>query len=108
MAVYRKAPQCPKCGIEIQGKYYRPEVFFAGDTFTGWDFEGHVCRLGTKYFIERIDTHLWWQGFGVWSNSPTAAMMWNTKEEAEEFLKMSLEIPSRLECIVTEHEFITN
>jgi hypothetical protein len=104
--VYREAPICEKCGMDIQGMYRQPHVVFAGDTFIGWDYAGHICRLGTKHFIERTDTNLWWQGHGVWTSSPTAAMIWDTKVEAEEYLKMSLDIPPRLDCIVTEHEFI--
>jgi hypothetical protein len=108
MAVYRKPPKCAECGMDIQGKYYRPEVFFAGDTFIAWDYSGHVCRLGTKYFVERTDSNLWWQGQGVWTNNPDAVMIWDTREEAEEYLKTTTEISARLECIITEHEFLNS
>lgn len=106
MAVYREPPKCPKCGESIKGKYWQPETFFCGDTFQGWDWSGHICRLGTKYFIERTDTNQWWVR-GGWTNDPMSAMMWNEKQQAEDYLKMSTDIPPRLECIVTEHEFVT-
>jgi len=106
MAVYRTAPKCPKCGEYISGKYWQPEVFFCGDTFTGWDWDGHVCRLGTKYFIERKDTNQWWVAFTTWTNDPMQATMFNTRQEAEEFLKTTTDISARIEATVTEHEFV--
>lgn len=105
MAVHRTPPKCPKCGEHINGKYWQPETFFCGDTFQGWDWAGHVCRLGTKYFIERTDTNEWWI-IGGWTKDPMKAMMWTYKNEAETYLKMSTDIPPRLDCIVTEHEFV--
>ncbi len=105
MAVYREAPKCPKCGGNIKGKYWQPKVVFAGDTFRGWDFEGHVCRVGTKYFIERTDTHQWWSDQS-WTTDPMSAMIFSTKDKAENYLKDSLDIPPRIPCEVTEHEFV--
>jgi len=105
MAVYRKAPTCPECGETIKGKHYEPQTFFCGDTFRGWDWDNHVCRLGTKYFIERTDTIQWWIK-GGWTNDPMAAMMWSTKKEAENYLLESIEIPPRIPCYITEHEFV--
>lgn len=117
MAVHRTAPKCPKCGEDISGKHWQPETFFCGDTFTGWDWANHRCRLGIKYFIERTDTHQWWwedqtdnynERSCGWTNNPQDAVMFDTNELAESYLKESSAIPSRVECIVTEHEFVTS
>lgn len=49
MAVHRTNPKCHKCGGKIHGKYiHLPTVSYnypsyVGDTFIGWDFEGHKC-----------------------------------------------------------------
>ena len=113
MAVYRKAPKCSKCGEEINGKYWQPEVFFCGDTFTGWDWAGHRCRLGTKYFIERTDDHRWYWDNGEktqnertigFTNNPMTAKMFDSKEEADIFLKEKLPV-FRFDLEVTEHLF---
>jgi len=114
MAVYRTAPKCPECGEKIKGKYWQPEVFFCGDTFTGWDWARHRCRLGIKYFIERTDTHEWYydnmhdnvfeRTIG-WTSSPIMAMMFDTKEDAEKYLLESF-IPPRIIVEITEHEFV--
>lgn len=77
-----------------------------GDTFLGWDYSGHVCRLGVRYFIERMDTNQWYAGRGRWSDDPHKCKVWVKKQAAEEYLKMSTIIPARLECQVTEHEFV--
>jgi len=114
MAVYRKAPKCPKCGESYGAIHWEPEVFFCGDTFIRWDREGHVCRLGIRYFIERMDTRQWFWTNGDkrinertsgWTDAPGKAKMFVTKDEAEEYLKNSW-IPPRIECQVTEHEFV--
>ena len=110
MAVARTAPKCPKCGQDI-GAIYRDQSNvpimhrLIGDTFIRWDFEGHVCKVGIKYFIERMDTRQWYMKRG-WTIDPLRAKLFNTKESAEEFLKMALDIPARLNCEVTEHEFV--
>ncbi len=78
MALYRENPTCSKCGVEIKGKYSQPAIPFAGDTFYGWDWEGHVCRLGTKYFIERTDESKWWTGSN-WTSVPIEAMLWESE-----------------------------
>lgn len=98
-------PTCAKCGKKISG-WYANRPGFVGDTFLGWDYEGHKCRLGIKYFIERMDIHQWWMGPGTWTNDPMSARMFDTRVLAEEYLKMSTLIPPRLECQVTEHEFV--
>jgi len=102
----RKAPRCHNCGEPYKAKHWSPSTFFVGDTFTGWDIDGHVCRIGIRYFIERTDTHLWWFK-GGWTDDPMVAMIWVDKNKAEDYLKESLEIPPRLPCEVTEHEFLT-
>lgn len=110
MAVARTAPKCPKCG-ESYGGIYRDQSNvpimhrLIGDTFIRWDISGHICRLGIRYFIERIDTQQWYMKRG-WTNDPMKAKVFTVKDVAEEFLKMSTDIPSRLECQVTEHEFV--
>lgn len=47
MAVYRTNPKCHKCGGKIHGKYvHLPTISpnnYVGDTFIGWDYEGHKC-----------------------------------------------------------------
>lgn len=46
MAVHRKNPKCHKCGGKIHGKYIHLPTMspnYVGDTFLGWDFEGHKC-----------------------------------------------------------------
>lgn len=108
MAVWRKAPKCTRCGEEIKGKYWEPEVFFCGDTFIGWDYAGHVCRLGKRYFIERMDTREWWTGLKYleWTVDPTVAMVFVERKEAEKYLAENLRIAPRIECTVTEHEFV--
>jgi len=106
MALYRRPPTCPECGEEIRGKYNEHQTFFVGDTFRGWDWEGHKCRLGTKYFIERMDTNLWFVKGVVWTLDPMAAKMFDTKEAAEEFLKTTNDISARIDAQVTEHEFV--
>lgn len=105
MALYRETPNCPKCGGRIKGVYSNRGYNFVGDTFQRWDYNGHVCRLGTKYFIERTDTHLWWVK-GGWTNDPMSAMIFETREKGEIYLTNSFDIPPRLECTVTEHEFV--
>lgn len=50
MAVYRESPKCPQCGEPIYGKYRdESHLHFTqrtiGDTFIGWDWEGHKCRV---------------------------------------------------------------
>jgi hypothetical protein len=106
MALYRRPPTCPECGEEIRGKYTQHQTFFVGDTFQKWDWENHKCRLGTKYFIERMDTHNWWVTLSLWTNDPMKATMFDTKEEAEEFLKTTNHISARIDAQVTEHEFV--
>ncbi len=44
--------------------------------------------------------------FSFFSFKVAYTTMFDTREEAEKFLKESNVIPSRLECIVTEHEFV--
>lgn len=111
MAVARTAPKCPKCGQSYGGIYQDQSNVpimhrLIGDTFIRWDIEGHVCKLGVVYFLERTDTHQWYFKRG-WTNDPLKCRIWKTKEEAENYLKMSLDIPARLEVIVTEHIFDT-
>lgn len=103
--VYREAPRCHKCGAGINGRYFIPPEIFVGDTFLGWDYEGHRCRVGTKWFIERLDTREWWVKLR-WTRDPMSAMMFDSSIEAEVFLAESVEIPARINCIVTEHEFV--
>lgn len=110
MAVYRKAPTCPECGEQIRGKYLdqsdTPIMHrIIGDTFRGWDWANHRCRLGTKYFIERMDTHQWFARKS-WTSDPMIAKMFDTKENAEEFLKNTTDISARIDAQVTEHEFV--
>ncbi len=42
----RKVPKCSGCGEEIKGihKKNNPHNPFIGDTFIGWDYEGHRCK----------------------------------------------------------------
>lgn len=105
MAVFRQSPKCPKCGCLIKSKHWQPETFFCGDTFIGWDWKGHICRLGEKFFIERSDNNQWWAD-GKWTIDPMEAMIFIQREAAEEYLKNSLTIPPRIECVITEHIFI--
>lgn len=110
MAVARKAPICPKCGQGIGGIYKDQSNVpmmhrIIGDTFIRWDFEGHVCRVGITYFIERKDNNQWYFKRG-WTNDPMKAKAFKTKEIADNHLKMALDIPTRLQCEVTEHEFV--
>lgn len=108
MARYRKNPICPKCGVAIEGKYWKPAsgIGFAGDTFEGWDWRGHVCRIGIKYFIERTDENKWWTG-SDWTNDPIKAMLWNDESEAKKHLTESMLISPRIPCGITEHEFVS-
>src|SRR5690242_2070943 len=106
MAVKRTPPKCPKCGEYFDGKYWHPETFFCGDTFIGWDYEGHICRLGTKYFIERTDTHQWWTESNQWTTDPMGAMIFIQRDIAKKYLENSLIIPPRINCEITEHEFV--
>lgn len=103
---HRIAPTCPECGEQIKAKHYQTQTFVAGDTFSHWDWKSHKCRIGIKYFIERTDTNYWWYALTAFTNDPMAATMFDTREEAEKFLKESNVIPARLDCIVTEHEFV--
>lgn len=105
MAIHRTNPKCPNCGGEIKGKYFKPKTPFAGDTFIEWDWEGHTCKVGIKYFIERTDNNRWWSSNG-WTNDTQKAMVFDSSEEAEEYLKESTEISARIACAVTEHEFV--
>lgn len=110
MAIARRAPKCKKCGESYRGIYRDQSNIpimhrLIGDTFIRWDIEGHVCRLGIRYFIERMDLRTWYMKRG-WTADPMKAKCFKTRVEAEEFLKMSLDIPSRLTCEVTEHEFV--
>lgn len=102
--LYRKHPTCPKCGEEINGKYHDRGHNFIGDTWYGWDWDNHRCRLGIKYFIERMDTREWWP----WTNDPMKAKMFDTKEDAQKYLMESTEISARIQCEVTEHEFVSD
>lgn len=106
MAVYRKAPKCSKCGEPYKAIHWKPETFFCGDTFVRWDRENHICRLGILYFIERTDNQNWYTKRG-WTVDPMKALAFKTKEGAENYLKMSIDIPARLDCVVTEHEFVS-
>lgn len=111
MALYRKSPTCPECGETIRGRYLHQSNVpmmhrIIGDTFQGWDWKGHKCRLGTKYFIERMDTHLWWVAGTKWTSDPMIAKMFDTKQTAEEFLKTTNDISARIDAQVTEHEFV--
>jgi len=103
----RKAPKCPKCGEAYKAVHWQPNTatLFVGDTFVRWDRETHICRLGTLFFIERTDNENWFSKHG-WTPDPMKALAFKTKEGAETYLKMSLDIPARLDCIVTEHEFV--
>lgn len=102
MALYRRPPSCPECGETIKGRYRDMGAHFVGDTFAGWDWQNHRCRLGTKYFIERSDTNEWWP----WTNDPMKALMFDTRAEAEKYLTESTKISARINCTVTEHEFV--
>lgn len=107
MSIARTAQKCPKCGESYKGIYADRGKNFVGDTFIRWDKENHICRLGILYFIERIDNNQWFGSRGFWTNDPMKAKAFKQKESAEDYLKMSLDIPPRLHCIVSEHEFIT-
>lgn len=53
MAIFRQSPKCLKCGDPIDGKYtdqskIPPMQQLIGDTFEGWDYEGHVCNQNPK------------------------------------------------------------
>ncbi len=109
--VYRKNPKCIFCGGKIKG-VYKPTENFYGDSFIKWDYENHVCRLGIVYFIERMDTHEWFTG-ETYTNNPNDAMVFKTKELAEKFLKKwekeeNFDGLSKLELVITEHEFLNN
>lgn len=119
MAIARRPPTCPKCGETIKGIFKDQSNVpimhrLIGDTFIRWNWEGHMCRLGTLYFIERTDTQQWAALKGVllfgtvgWTVDPMKAIAFKTKKGAETYLKMALNIPARLECVVTEHEFVS-
>lgn len=109
MAIARTAPKCPKCKQPYSGIYRDQSKLpimhrMVGDTFIRWDIEGHVCKVGIVYFIERMDTHHWYRKRG-WTSDPLKCKVFKTKKSAEEFLKMALYIPARLKCEVTEHIF---
>jgi hypothetical protein len=62
MAVNREneRPTCSKCGERINGRYRDQEDvnwdrMFVGDTFQGWDFEGHkkVCKGSVTDYLYR-------------------------------------------------------
>lgn len=62
MAVNRshEQPKCFKCGELIDGKYRDQsdvnwDRMFVGDTFQGWDFEGHhkECKGSMNDFLSR-------------------------------------------------------
>ncbi len=56
MAVYRENPKCASCGADIEG-IYRDESHLPmfqrtiGDTFEGWNYEGHKCVKNTHRII---------------------------------------------------------
>jgi hypothetical protein len=110
MAIARRPPTCPKCGEPYRGIYKDQSNVpmmhrLIGDTFIRWDTSGHICRIGTLYFIERTDNQNWYTKRG-WTVDPMKALAFKTKEGAENYLKMSTDIPARLNCTVTEHEFV--
>lgn len=105
MAVARKRPTCPKCGEPAKAVHADRGKYFVGDTFIRWDRQ-HVCRLGVRYFIERMDNHQWYAGKSKWTNDAHKCLIWEKKENAEIFLIESTMISARIECKVTEHEFV--
>lgn len=44
MAVARKAPLCPKCGKPYKAMHRKTPNVFVGDSFMGWNIDGHVCN----------------------------------------------------------------
>jgi len=50
MALFREPQTCFKCGGTLEGKYQDQSHLPApmqliGDTFLGWDYEGHTCPV---------------------------------------------------------------
>lgn len=101
------APTCSKCGEKIKPWFYDTETFVAGSpTFGGWDWKKHVCRIGIMYMIERKDNNHWFSENDTWTTDPMEARVFPNKEFAEVFLRDTNKISFRIECIVTEHEFV--
>ncbi len=76
-----------------------------------------------KYLIERTDTNEWYfpslkgtiygsdyvkKAICHWTNDANWAMQFNTEHEAREAMRLDEDIPDsiRVDCIVTEHEFV--
>jgi hypothetical protein len=105
MAVFRQQEICKNCGQPYKAIHRKTQQLFVGDTFIRWDRDNHVCRIGTLFFIERTDTQNWYNKKG-WTIDPMKAVAFKTKQLADNYLKMSLDIPARLHCVVTEHYFV--
>ena len=71
-----------------------------------------------KYFIEKVSDNTWlsepeWSGNGAWTNDPTKALRFNSKNEAWSFIERESSEPIWSDwvlfagdLIVTEHEFV--
>lgn len=116
MAVARTAPKCFICGESYHGIYANRGRTFVGDSFVGWDIDGHKCdRSGLVYFCERQDTHEWYGALSTRTRDPLKARFWKDKDVADAWLRRNngdiFDGEGRIvgtiygDCEITEHIF---
>lgn len=91
----RTKPKCIKCGGEIYGKYDVPtDLTFIGDTFQGWDYEGHKCIMEEQEeipkqeqneFVDKLASLIVGKGIDAFEFAMgfKACYEWKKKENAE-------------------------
>ena len=63
--------------------------------------QGHMPIPNTWWFVEHLQTRLWYNGFGGWTNDPNEAFKMEFEWTADRFARFE-----KLDkYIVTEHEF---
>jgi hypothetical protein len=63
-----------------------------------------------KYFIEDMDTHLWFldDGKSIWTNSPNSCMHFASEQDATEYISVNQHFfDGRHNLQITEHIFLT-